>query len=160
VSYQSNVRNQFVIQVWPRFLQLANFWRSAIRGGKDAQPGDGKDEASKINVQVGNLAIVETSPTSLTITALVNFTNPTKYSATVPYFNINILANGSQIGSATVRDMEVSPGNNTNKLASVLWDPYTYGGDKGKKIGAELLSQYISGTSTVVITIRLRTNPP
>jgi hypothetical protein len=160
VSYQSNVRNQFVIQVWPRFLQLANFWRSAIRGGKDAQPGDGKDEASKINVQVGNLAIVETSPTSLTITALVNFTNPTKYSATVPYFNINILANGSHIGSATVRDMEVSPGNNTNKLASVLWDPYTYGGDKGKKIGAELLSQYISGTSTVVITTHPRTNPP
>jgi len=46
--------------------------------------------------------------------------------------------------------MEVSPGNNTNKLASVLWDPYTYGGDKGKKIGAELLSQYISGYNTTI----------
>jgi hypothetical protein len=47
--------------------------------------------------------------------------------------------------------MEVSPGNNTNKLASVLWDPYTYGGEEGKKIGAELLSQYISGTSMLTI---------
>lgn len=48
--------------------------------------------------------------------------------------------------------MEVRPGNNTNKLASLLWDPYTFGGDKGKEIGAELLSQYISGKSTHVIT--------
>ncbi|CAN9375639.1 unnamed protein product [Alternaria alternata] len=128
-----------------------------IGHGKDTQPGDGKDEASKINVQVGNLSITDTSPTSLTITALVNFTNPSKYSATVPYFNINILANGSHIGSATVKDMEVSPGNNTNKLASVLWDPYTYGGEKGKKIGAELLSQYISGYNTT-ITVQAHEN--
>jgi len=81
---------------------------------------------------------------------LVNFTNPTNYSATIPYFNINVLANGSHIGSATIKDMEVYPGNNTNKLASLLWDPYTFGGDKGKKIGAELLSQYISGKSTPI----------
>ncbi|KAA8619596.1 hypothetical protein PtrSN002B_009462 [Pyrenophora tritici-repentis] len=81
---------------------------------------------------------------------MVNFTNPTNYSATIPYFNINVLANGSHIGSATIENMEVLPGNNTNKLASLLWDPYTFGGDKGKKIGAELLSQYISGFNTTI----------
>ncbi|KAI1510635.1 hypothetical protein A1F97_09756 [Pyrenophora tritici-repentis] len=123
-----------------------------IRGGKDTKPGNGNDKnnGSGLNIKVGNLAIVDTSPTSLTINAMVNFTNPTNYSATIPYFNINVLANGSHIGSATIENMEVLPGNNTNKLASLLWDPYTFGGDKGKKIGAELLSQYISGFNTTI----------
>lgn len=117
----------------------------AIGGGKDGKPDGGLDKKSALNITVGGMSIVDTSPTSLTITALVNFTNPTKYSATVPYFNINILANGSHIGSATVKDLEVVPGNNTNMLASLHWDPYEYGGHKGKEVGAELLSQYISG---------------
>jgi hypothetical protein len=132
--------------VLPLVFANADFWFSAIRRGGKPNDGD-KDLPSPVNVKVGNLSISDTSPTSLTITALVNFTNPSKYSATVPYFNINVLANGSHIGSGTVRHMEVRPGNNTNKLAEILWDPYTYGGEKGKKIGAELLSQYISGTS-------------
>ncbi|KAL6158489.1 hypothetical protein ACJBU6_02601 [Exserohilum turcicum] len=118
-----------------------------IGGGK---PGEGLGKKSALNVTVGNMAIIDTSPTSLTITALVNFTNPTKYSATVPYFNINVLANGSHIGSATVKDMEVVPGNNTNHLVSLHWDPYEYGGHKGKEVGAELLSQYISGFNTTI----------
>jgi hypothetical protein len=130
--------------VLPLAFANADFCLPAIRHGDKPNDGD-KDLPSPVNVKVGNLSISDTSATSLTITALVNFTNPTKYSATVPYFNINILANGSHIGSATVTDMEVTPGNNTNNLVSILWDPYTYGGDKGKKIGAELLSQYISG---------------
>ncbi|EUC50097.1 hypothetical protein COCMIDRAFT_83015 [Bipolaris oryzae ATCC 44560] len=121
-----------------------------IRHGNDSEPSHGDGKESALNVKVGNMAIVDTSPTSLTITAMVNFTNPTNYSATVPYFNINVLANGSHIGSATVKDMEVVPGNNTNHLVSLHWDPYEYGGHKGKEIGAELLSQYISGFNTTI----------
>jgi hypothetical protein len=130
----------------PSFQQLANFCRVAIHGGKDGKPSDGLDKIDQVNVVVGNLSIDDTTPTSLILGAQFNFTNPSKYSATVPYFNINVLVNGTHIGTATVKDMEVHPGNNTNNHMSINWDPYTYGGDRGKEVGAELLSQYISGT--------------
>jgi len=37
------------------------------------------------------------------------------------------------------------PGNNTNLLVHVVWDPFTNSGEDGKAVGKELLSQYISG---------------
>jgi len=80
----------------------------------------------------------------------VNMTNPTNYSATVPYFSINILVNGTVLGQALIKDMNVVPGNNTNLIATALWDPSTNSGAKGKAIGAEMLSQYISGFNTSV----------
>ena len=98
-----------------------------------------------MNLKVGNLSIVDTSPTSITLQAHVNLTNPTNYSATVPYFNLNILVNGTKLGQATAKDIEVHPGNNTNILISAVWDPSTNGGEKGKEVGKELLSQYVSG---------------
>jgi len=99
-----------------------------------------------MNLKMGNLSIVETSPTSITLHVHVNFTNPTNYSATVPYFDIDILVNGTHLGHAMARDVEVRPGNNTNVVVSAVWDPYSNGGAKGKQVGAELLSQYVSGT--------------
>lgn len=94
---------------------------------------------------MGNLSIVDTSRTSLTLQAHVNFTNPTNYSATVPYFNINVLVNNTLMGRATVDEAVVRPGNNTNLAVTIRWDPFTLSGRKGKDIGRELLSQYISG---------------
>jgi hypothetical protein len=69
-----------------------------------------------LSPKLGNLKILDTDTTSLTLQAQVNFTNPTKYSATVPYFNINILVNGTILGQATATDVAVIPGNNTNVL--------------------------------------------
>ena len=80
----------------------------------------------------------------------MNFTNPTDYTATVPYFNVLILANGSVIGSATVKDMEVEKGNNTNKKARIVWDPVKLGDKNSPGIARELLSQYISGWNTTM----------
>lgn len=80
----------------------------------------------------------------------MNFTNPTNYTATVPYFNVLILANGSVIGSATVQDMEVGKGNNTNKMARIVWDPVKLGDENSPTIARELLSQYISGWNTTM----------
>ncbi|KAF2198402.1 hypothetical protein GQ43DRAFT_378707 [Delitschia confertaspora ATCC 74209] len=98
--------------------------------------------------KIGGLTIIDTSPTSITLSALVNFTNPTKYSATVPYFNINILVNGTVLGQAIAEDIIVRPGNNTNMPVKVVWDPFTNSEKPGKEIGSELLSQYISGFNT------------
>lgn len=79
----------------------------------------------------------------------MNFTNPTNYTATVPYFNIFVMSNGSVLGEATVRDMEVRAGNNSG-VARILWNPVTFGDKKAPEIGRNLLSQYISGWNTTM----------
>ncbi|KAH9223546.1 hypothetical protein DL95DRAFT_98253 [Leptodontidium sp. 2 PMI_412] len=100
--------------------------------------------------QVGDLKVLSTSRTSLNLEARVNFTNPTEYSAQIPYFNIHILNNGSIIGDATANNITVTPGNNTGILVQASWDPTRFGGKKAAKIGRELLSQYISGFNTTL----------
>lgn len=98
-----------------------------------------------MNLKMGNLSIVDTSKTAITLQAYVNFTNPTNYSATVPYFNINILVNDTVLGQATARGVNVRPGNNTNIMVTAVWDPFTNSGEEGKAVGKEMLSQYVSG---------------
>lgn len=94
---------------------------------------------------MGNLTIIDTTLTSITIGALVNLTNPTNYSATVPYVNINVLINDTIVGQAIGEDITVHPGNNTNIAVKIVWDPFTHSGDKGRAIGSEFLSKYVSG---------------
>jgi len=95
--------------------------------------------------RIDNLQILDTGKTSLTISALVNFTNPTEYFATVPYIDINILVNGTLLGHATAKSVAVAPGENVNLPVTAIWDPSAMGGEKGRAVGVELLSQYISG---------------
>ncbi|KAF7913110.1 uncharacterized protein EAE98_011661 [Botrytis deweyae] len=104
----------------------------------------------QLNLKVGDLKIFNTGRTSINLQAKINFTNPTEYTARIPYVNIHILNNGSIIGDATVRDIRVSRGNNTNVLVEATWDPMTFGGEKGRKIGRELISQYVSGFNTTL----------
>jgi len=98
--------------------------------------------------QVGNVKILSTSQTGLNIQATVNFTNPTEYTAEVPYANIHILHNGSIIGEATAKNVFVKPGNNANITLEGKWDPTPDG--KAAETGRELLSQYISGFNTTL----------
>ena len=105
--------------------------------------------------KINDLHIVNTSSTSLTLAALVNLTNPTEYSASVPYIDIHIIKNGSLLGHATARNMEVQPGRNDNLLVHAVYAPSDMGGADSAAIGRELLSQYISGYNT---TITLRTH--
>jgi hypothetical protein len=100
--------------------------------------------------RIGELKVLSTSKTSINLQAHVNFTNPTDYSAHIPYVNIHILNNGSVIGDGTIQNVDVIPGNNTNILVQATWDPTTFGGKEGAKIGRELLSQYISGFNTTL----------
>jgi hypothetical protein len=119
--------------------------RSAIGHGKE---DNGTPSVGTLSPKIGNLSIIGTSPTSITLQAYVNITNPTNYSATVPYFNINILVNGTILGQATAKDISVHPGNNTNIVVTAVWDPYTNSGIEGKAVGRELLSQYVSRFNT------------
>jgi hypothetical protein len=143
-QYQSNVRD-LVREPFlePRHRHRANVSGAAVGNGNGDK--DGKSKLSSINLKMGNLSIVDTSRTAITLQAHVNFTNPTNYSATVPYFSINILVNDTILGQGTAKDVNVHPGNNTNILVTVVWDPFTNSGDDGKAVGREMLSQYVSG---------------
>ena len=95
--------------------------------------------------QVGSLRILDTTKTTLSLEAKINITNPTEYSALVPYVNIKLLSNATEIGRAVARNISVVPGQNHNILVETLYDPLTPSGENGLAQGRELLSQYISG---------------
>lgn len=115
-----------------------------------------------------DLRILHTEPKSLTISARLNFTNPTPYSATIPYLDVQIVKNGSVLAHATVRDVEVSAGKNEGMEVRGVYDPVGMNGDeewtglgletsksgeegKGAEaaaVGREFLSQYLSGFNT------------
>ncbi|EMC97474.1 hypothetical protein BAUCODRAFT_33191 [Baudoinia panamericana UAMH 10762] len=107
-----------------------------------------------LNPRVFDLKIVETTPTGMTISALVNITNPTDHSATVPYMDVHFSANGSLLGHSTVRNMTIKPGNNTNLQVMAVYDPLTMGGTNATAVGRELLSRYISGYN-ISITVQM-----
>ncbi|KAI9815062.1 MAG: hypothetical protein M1827_002905 [Pycnora praestabilis] len=106
-----------------------------------------------VALKVGSLRILDTSAKTLLIQADVNFTNPTEYSATVPFVNINLLNNSTILGHATARNITVVPGDNKNMVVEALWDPQSQGGKEGEEVGKELLSQYISGTTPFTLEI-------
>ena len=95
-----------------------------------------------LSPEIGSLRILDTTPSTLSFEAKINITNPTEYSAVVPYVNIKLLSNDSEIGHATARNVTVVPGKNHDILVEALWDPKS---PRGRAQGSELLSQYISG---------------
>jgi Protein of unknown function (DUF3712) len=108
-----------------------------------------------LSPQIGSLEILETTKTSLTIQAKANITNPTEYSAQIPYININILNNDTILGNVMVRDLHIVPGINTGLIARAVWNPSVASGLRGSDVGRNLLSQYISGFNT---TLTLKTH--
>ncbi|KAL6714892.1 hypothetical protein ACLMJK_007152 [Lecanora helva] len=119
------------------------------KGKISVKPISGGDLAG-FSPQVGSLRILDTTKSTLSFKAKVNVTNPTEYSATVPYMNIKLSSNGTEIGHCTARNVSVVPGANHNIDIEALWDPLTPSGKKGVAQGAELLSQYISGLNTTI----------
>jgi hypothetical protein len=112
----------------------------------------GKDILGSAAPKVGAIEITDTSPTSISLRASVNITNPTPYSARIPFISIYVENNGTTIGEAFAENLDVKPGNNTNLSVSAVWNP-SMGGEKGIQRGRDLLSEYISGYNTTV-TVR------
>ncbi|KAK3985795.1 hypothetical protein QBC44DRAFT_345051 [Cladorrhinum sp. PSN332] len=112
----------------------------------------GKDLTGSAEPKVGNIEILDTTSDSISLSALVNITNPTPYSATIPFISIHIENNGSTLGEAHVRNLDIKQGENTNLLVSAKWQP-TMGGKKAIKRGRDVLSEYVSGFNTT-ITVR------
>ncbi|KAI8945119.1 hypothetical protein F4801DRAFT_594399 [Xylaria longipes] len=109
-----------------------------------------------IDPKVGSIRVVDSSPDSITLQALVNVTNPTPYTAYVPFVNVHIIANGSILGDGTVQNVDIVAGNNTNILVTAKWNPPD-GGPHSRKIGRDLISQYLSGFNAS-ITVKPHVN--
>src|SRR5689334_13168026 len=80
----------------------------------------GKDLMGSAAPKVGSVEITDTTPTSISLRASVNITNPTEYSAHVPFISIYIENNGTIIGEALAENIDVKPGNNTNLAISAI----------------------------------------
>ncbi|TDZ31152.1 hypothetical protein C8035_v005197 [Colletotrichum spinosum] len=112
------------------------------------------DTLGNVRPHVGDIKIISSSSNSMTLEALVNITNPTPYSATIPYVNIHIVKDGFVLGSATAENMKVVRGNNTNLLVTATWDP-SASGQVGHRVGSDLISEYLSGRN---VTIDVKTH--
>jgi hypothetical protein len=112
----------------------------------------GRDLMGSAAPKVGDVEITDTTPTSVSLRASVNITNPTPYSAHIPFINIHIESNGTLVGEARAENIGIIPGNNTALKVSATWNP-SMGGKKGVQRGRDLLSEYLSGYNTSV-TIR------
>jgi Protein of unknown function (DUF3712) len=110
---------------------------------------------SDMSPQIGSLEILETTTSSLVIQAKANITNPTEYSAHIPYINILILHNDTVLGHVIAKDLHVVPGRNFDLVATAVWNPSVASGVQGSTVGRNLLSQYISGFNT---TLTLKTH--
>ncbi|KAG8632064.1 hypothetical protein KVT40_001204 [Elsinoe batatas] len=122
-------------------------------GRVPVKPIGKKASLATVKPSVGQLQILDTTKTSLTLSALVNFTNPTDYSASLSYVDIQLWKNGSVLGHGTIQHVQIKPGNNTNIPVIAVWDPLTMGGPAAHQVGIDFLSQFISGFNTT-ITVR------
>ena len=93
-----------------------------------------------LDLKIGNLELTDTTDSSLSLVVTVNLTNPTNYSAFIPYADVNLSWNRSFLGHASAKGLQVVPGRNENLTVCAIWEPEP--GD-----GAELLSRYVSGKS-------------
>ncbi|KIW66836.1 hypothetical protein PV04_06130 [Phialophora macrospora] len=122
----STALGEFVVR---RIPAKGEIFIKPLRGGDFAMP----------QPEVKGLEIVDSTETSLTLQARVNATNPTEYSATIPFCNVSIYVNDTRVGYAWVSNQHIVPGPN-NLTARASWET--------GKIGSEWLSQYISGYNT------------
>ncbi|KAI5864242.1 hypothetical protein GGS23DRAFT_563488 [Durotheca rogersii] len=102
-----------------------------------------------IDPRVGSLRVLDTTSDSITLRALVNITNPTPYTAHIPYADIHVLKNGSILGSASIESLDLAKGPNFNVPVTARWNP-SMGGSRGRQVGRDIISQYLSGWNTSI----------
>lgn len=99
--------------------------------------------------KVGNVEVTGTTPGSVSIKATANLTNPSPYSAHIPFISVHVLSNGTVVGEAMAKNLDIRHGENTNVIVLATWNP-SMGGADGRTRGRNLLSQYISGYNTSI----------
>ncbi|KAJ5747773.1 uncharacterized protein N7511_009469 [Penicillium nucicola] len=108
------------------------------------------DLVGQVNPRVVSLQLGDTTASSMVVSVEANFTNPTNYSATVPFADFLILFNDTAVAHITSRDITVTPGNNTCVPIEFSWCPLKLSGPDGVEAGKTLISSYISGYNTTI----------
>jgi len=108
-----------------------------------------KDMFGSLAPKAGNIEVIDTTRESISLRASVNITNPTPYSAHIPFISIHLFSNGTLLGEARAENLDITTGNNTDVVVSALWHPSLSGGE-GVLRGRNLISQYISGYNTSI----------
>ncbi|KAK0612878.1 hypothetical protein B0T17DRAFT_498804 [Bombardia bombarda] len=110
----------------------------------------GKDITKSLAPRISDIQVIDTTSKSITLKATVNVSNPTPYSAHIPWISLHVLCNGTVVGEALAENLDITTGNNSNLVVSAVWNPSMGDDKKGPRVGRDLLSQYISGFNTTV----------
>ncbi|KAI9930877.1 hypothetical protein MW887_010528 [Aspergillus wentii] len=94
--------------------------------------------------RVETMDIESTTESSALMNTRINFTNPTRYSATVPLVDFVLVYNATKLARVTARDVSIVPGINSGIHVDLAWSPLESGGPNGVSAGRELLSRYVS----------------
>lgn len=98
-----------------------------------------------VNPKIESIRISHTTKSSIALEATLNFTNPTPYTANVPFVDLKLIYNGSNVANITGRDLLISPGFNPLVRMEGFWNPSAASGEDGVISGRKLISRYISG---------------
>ncbi|KAF9887854.1 hypothetical protein FE257_009514 [Aspergillus nanangensis] len=118
-------------------------------GVVDVKPPYG-GSIDKLDIRVDSLELESSTESSVTVKTRVNVTNPSPYSASVPFFDFRVMYNGTRVAHVTARDISITPGVNTGLHIDLKWSPFDLDGPAGVSAGREMLSHYVSGTNTTV----------
>ncbi|KAJ5232458.1 hypothetical protein N7468_005414 [Penicillium chermesinum] len=111
------------------------------------------DLINLIDPNIVSIHIDETTESSLQVSAVMNFTNPTEYTAEIPFVDFLMLYNSTPVAHVVARNFSLGLGSNSDAVLQITWGPLEIGGPNGTKAGRSLISSYISGSNTTV-TIR------
>lgn len=98
-----------------------------------------------IDPRIESLKLLRTTESSVLVRAMVNFTNPTKYAATIPLADLLLSYNETGVAHLIVRDVSIVPGPNSGVPVELLWNPLDSNGVDGVIAGRDMLSRYVSG---------------
>ncbi|KAK6339094.1 hypothetical protein TWF696_009881 [Orbilia brochopaga] len=135
-------------------VKLASLGAFVIRGipaQGDIVVKGGNFTLDDIHPRPKGITVLSSTKRSVKLRANVMFHNPTNYTATVPYFNIAFMKNGTVLGNGTVRNLVVGLGRN-HAMVEAFWAP-SDGGDTARATGVRLLNKYVSGKNTS-LTVR------
>ncbi|EGC42124.1 conserved hypothetical protein [Histoplasma capsulatum var. duboisii H88] len=105
---------------------------------------------SDFKATMETIEVVETTESSILLGSKLKFTNPTEYSADIPFINLRVAHNGTNVGHVTARNLSISPGLNSGIEIFALWDPLQLGGKDGIAAGQDLISRFVSGFNTSI----------
>lgn len=103
---------------------------------------------NSLKPHVESLELGPTTESSLLVKTMLNFTNPTPYSMSMPFLDFLLVYNASRIAHVTAKDVAIVPGINTGLNVDLQWSPSDLDGPSAVLAGQDLLSRFVSGRTT------------